>query len=509
MLGIELRNMASLVVLVAASVAPAPATADVSGPPPQDVRATPIGHGQIHVSWSDPLPEAGSTTEYRYKIQWRSGSQEYGTAREAISTGTDAEIVWFAGYLDDPALRYDLFHRLEGMEDGVEYTVRVIRVSSDGESEPSEEASATPVTSEELLAMTVDDLIVRYGEDSPWIELTWEFFRDDMPFFIGEIDSGASGKYRGYCDPDPVSGLHLCTTGSICLDDPVNEDLILHEFAHAYSLDVGILEDHPDEAEGVAIAFIYLGTLIDEPNNACNREEFLADLMSFRELGDKADPYYWRFCGYPSIPQEALEIVGSALDGKPPDWFNETYSGSATPDLERLWADIQDFAPRIANYHHREQQVVVYNLRNAFGGYCDNANATASMFGDGPTRNPWREGGCVPTAPSVAVAPGNDADVTVSWTVPRDDGGAPVEGYKIQWRSGGQQYGGSSQVVISDPSTLRYRLRGLIPGVRHQVRVLAYNTNGDGTPSDELEGMIDRNHAGSPWSPLRPEWLIG
>ena len=82
--------------------------------------------------------------------------------------------------------------------------------------------------------------------------------------------------------------------------------------------------------------------------------------------------------------------------------------------------------------------------------------------------------------------------------MPGDDGGAPIEGYKVQWRSGGQQYDGSRQVTIPSPSTLSRRLGGLVHRVRHYVQVLAYNTNGDGTPSDEATTVINRNQPPGP-----------
>lgn len=131
------------------------------------------------------------------------------------------------------------------------------------------------------------------------------------------------------------------------------------------------------------------------------------------------------------------------------------------------------------------------------------------MFGDGPTRNPWRDGGCTPTAPVIDTTTAVDGDLSVAWTVPDNDGGALIEGYKVQWTWGGQQYDESRQVVITDPSTRRHRLGGLFPGTRYQVQVLAYNTNGSGTPSGELAALVITNPAESPWSRIWPGWLIG
>ena len=48
----------------------------------------------------------------------------------------------------------------------------------------------------------------------------------------------------------------------------------------------------------------------------------------------------------------------------------------------------------------RDRVALVFQLRNSFGGYCDNRSATESAFGSGTTRNPWRDAGCLPGAPT-------------------------------------------------------------------------------------------------------------
>ena len=491
-----IRNIAAVAILIAAAVAPTSGVAavQVSDQPPQDVRATAIGGGKIYVSWLDPLKEAGSTTDYRYKVQWKSGSLDYSESRQAISTGSE-------GYKARSTLRKDLFYRITGLETGVEYTVRVMRVTDDGDSEPSNEAKAIPATSLDILRMTVEALVARYGEDSPWIQQTWQYLEDNNVLIsVGEIGSGNSGSFKDRCSsPDPMSGLNVCTTDFVEFDDPTSEHVVVHELAHVYSIDNYVLDDHPDKATGIAIALIYLDTLQQlDPAWLCNKYEFLADLMTIRSMGDLATPGYWGECETTPHTDKALEIVNSALAGNTPEWFDETYSISGTPNLEQLWTDIQEFKRRRLNLHEEAQTTVVYHLRNAFGGYCDNANATASMFGDGPTRNPWRDGGCVPAAPEIELASDEDGYLSISWTVPGDDGGTPIEGYKVRWRSGGQQYDGSRQVTIRGPSTLSRRLGGLVQGIRHHVQVLAYNTNGDGTPSDEAATVINGNQPPSP-----------
>ena len=160
--------------------------------------------------------------------------------------------------------------------------------------------------------------------------------------------------------------------------------------------------------------------------------------------------------------------------------------------------------------HSEDQIAVVYQLRNAFGGYCDNRKATESAFGNGVTRNPWSNGGCTPEAPTnVSVTAVGNGKLTVSWQEPPYDGGSPIEGYKIRWKSGTQQYSASRQAVVTDLTDLQAATSGLVSGVAHTVGVLAYNHNGDGavaemtatptatdtTPPVLLTARLDREQA--------------
>ena len=65
-----------------------------------------------------------------YKVQWKSGEQEYDPAtREASVSGADTTS-----------------HTIPGLTPGVEYTVRVIATSSNApDGEPSDEATGTPM----------------------------------------------------------------------------------------------------------------------------------------------------------------------------------------------------------------------------------------------------------------------------------------------------------------------------------------------------------------------------
>ena len=99
----------------------------------------------------------------------------------------------------------------------------------------------------------------------------------------------------------------------------------------------------------------------------------------------------------------------------------------------------------------------------------------------------------VPDAPqSLNVSPDDTGTLDVSWEAPADDGGSPITGYKVQWKSGSEDYDGSAgstrQAEITDPASRTHTITGLTDGVEYAVRVIAVNDVGDGPPSDEATG---------------------
>ena len=99
----------------------------------------------------------------------------------------------------------------------------------------------------------------------------------------------------------------------------------------------------------------------------------------------------------------------------------------------------------------------------------------------------------VPDAPqSLNVSPDDTGTLDVSWEAPASDGGSAITGYKMQWKSGSEDYDGSAgstrQAEITDPTSRTHTITGLTDGVEYAVRVIAVNDVGDGPPSDEATG---------------------
>ena len=87
----------------------------------------------------------------------------------------------------------------------------------------------------------------------------------------------------------------------------------------------------------------------------------------------------------------------------------------------------------------------------------------------------------VPTAPGLRATAGRRS-VRVDITAPSDNGGAAVLDYTVEWKSGAQSY--SSARRSTSTSTAR-NISGLTVGVVHTFRAKARNTRGDGPWSAE------------------------
>ena len=220
----------------------------------------------------------------------------------------------------------------------------------------------------------------------------------------------------------------------------------------------------------------------------CTPIELYADAVTMLTLGNGFPTMntYWSGCsvtsGNETVTEQALAVVRSATAGQTPSWFADTYNDTeSNPDLGRVWRDVKAATRGEGGF----RATVVFQLRDSFGGYCDNQKATDSAFGSGVTRNPWRDGGCVPEAPmNVAATAVGSGKVNLSWGESLYDGGSPIEGYKVQWKSGTQEYDSSRQATITDFLDLQHAINGLTNDESHSIRVLAYNHNGDGAAAE-------------------------
>ena len=97
------------------------ASGEVPGAPAAVAVAT--GDGELTVSWVAPTADGGKPVT-GYVVQWKADGEDYDATREALAASSP--------------------HTVEGLQNGTEYTVRVVAVNAVGRSESSAEASGTP-----------------------------------------------------------------------------------------------------------------------------------------------------------------------------------------------------------------------------------------------------------------------------------------------------------------------------------------------------------------------------
>ena len=476
----------------AATAAVTAAPPSIAPGEPQNLELTPVAVGTngvgIKVFWDAPSATGGSDIS-GYRIQWKGGSQDYPDDQE-----TRQAFVENAPYTIDTTSPTPI--------EGDELTVRIAAVNGAGAGVWTEKIGWLPSHTDLELWLLMKEYADEKQTTFPWVLETWNYLdRYEVPVEVGPTPGFGSVILLPPCvSPytDGDDGLKECHVEKIKIlqiEDP-KPHIIIHEMAHAFTL-ANRVTDAPGP---LAIGHLYFDSLnLQGGLRGCEPRELYADVLTMLTLDiDKSS--YWKTCNQWNAQREAqaLDVLRSAVDGEMPQWFADTYTDAEDePDLERLWTDVQDL-PRI------ERNVAVYQLRDAFGGYCNNRLTWMSMqYSEDKLTQPWMDGGCPPPEPSsLEVTPG-DGELTLAWDAPASDGDSDVEGYIVQWKSVYKSYDDwatrRQRAVLDSPTSLTYTISGLVNGVEYDVRVRAYNLIGPGQPLD-----VESVPLGEPVTPNTP-----
>ena len=96
----------------------------------------------------------------------------------------------------------------------------------------------------------------------------------------------------------------------------------------------------------------------------------------------------------------------------------------------------------------------------------------------------------VPTQPlSLNVTPGDQIqELDASWQAPSSNGGSSITGYRVQWKRFADSWDTEADVSQATVTGTTHTIPELTGGVEYAVRVVASNTAGDGSASDEVTG---------------------
>ena len=103
----------------------------------------------------------------------------------------------------------------------------------------------------------------------------------------------------------------------------------------------------------------------------------------------------------------------------------------------------------------------------------------------------------VPGTISDLTATQGDGQVTLTWSLPGDNGGAAITKFQYQRTDGAAAYGGWVDIPYSDPTTTDYKVPGLANDTTYSFKVRAVNRAGPGRASDPMIATL----AASPGQP--------
>ena len=365
-------------------------------------------------------------------MQWKSGSEEYASSRQAVVTGLS-----------------NLLHTITDLTSGDEYNVQVLAYNHNGDGTPSAEKTVTVMASDvaapELLRATVDgsSLTLTYGE---------------------ALDGGsrpASGDFTVEVDGAGRSVTGVSVSGSVVtltLNPAVEHgDTGIRV---SYTPNTNPIRDAVgNDARGLSSQSVTNTT--GAPNTA--PEITSPSLFDVRENQSVAR----RLAARDTDPGD--EVTGWAIMGG----VDQSEFSIASDTGELSFRDPPDFeAPGDNEY------VVTVEVTSGAGARELEAEQTFTIRVT-DEREP-------PEVPEVPVISGETADsLEVSWSEP-DNTGPAITDYDVQYREkgtgrfiDGDQQGPGRTLPLSD----------LEPGTDYEVQVRATNEEGTGGWSDPGEGM--------------------
>ena len=484
-------------------------TSPVKPAPPTGVAITTEGNGELTVGWTAPTENGGSDIT-GYKVQWKSGTQSFGTARSTLTA-------------DGAATSYTI----PSLTNGTEYTVRVLAVNSVGDSDASNTDTGTPSTTPSaptnVLASGNAELTVTWdapddggsaitGYTVQWKSGTQSYnttrqatvtttthtipsLTNDTTYTLrvkatntnGDSDwteitgTPVSGPGVASVTVDQASITQTLADVTVTMANPQNEvQVVFLRYRVAGdawpSLANLILSD-----SGTAITFTLTGLTGNTDYDVA------ASLDSTFASGVKTAS----FTTSPTKPGQTTGVSIGIGNGELPMVWTPPLSdgGSAITGYKVQWkSGSQSFGDPSREHTTTGASVTAYIITGLTNGTEYTARVIAvNAVGDGPpsdekTATPKGP----PDAPPNVQAGSGHQQLTVSWGAPNDRGSAITE-YRLQWKSPGQSFNSSRQRIIAAPSRTD-TIPSLTNGTEYTVRVRATNASGNGPWSAEAKG---------------------
>ena len=398
------------------------ATGTPSGKPnsPTGVDITDYGNGWLKVTWTAVTGEAtGGSAIKNYIVQWKSGP-DYDTTNQATPAASP--------------------YTITNLENGTEYTVRLLAVNETYPNDPSDdpgdgtnEYSETPRTIPEKPT----DLEVISGDKQ--LTVSWT-----AP--VPEKNGGAG--INRYIVQWKSGNQEYGTSRQ---ERPTKTSQVIKELTNRTPYSIQVRADNGEEPEaGQDYNWEETtGTPMTVPGAPTNLEV---------EEGDRQLKVSWvapTEAGGLDIVIDHFVIQWQVKDG---DWSSP--EERTTPDGDTLTDTIKELDNK--ELDNGEDYDIRVRADNDVEG-----QTFAWAYTTGKPRK-------IPSAPrSLNVTPG-DGQLTLSWAAPSETGGLNINRYVVQWKWGSLQYNNSDRQDTTPNRS--YTIRGLINDDLHSVRVRADNT---------------------------------
>ena len=372
--------------------------------PPTSVGTTGPGNGELTVEWTAPTDDGGSAVT-GYKVQWKSGNQSFGSSRQATAGATATS------------------HKITGLTNGTEYTVRVKAVNAVGDSAASSTATGTPSTTPgapgNVQASGNAELVV-----------TWDAPTDTG----GSAVTGYTVQWKSGSQSFNTTRQATVTTTTHTIPTLTNgTTYTVRVKATNANGDSGWTEITATPASGPGVGTVTPG----------------------------------------SITQTSAVITVTIAN---PDTNSRTVNLQYKRNAGTAWTGV--------NSKSTVSAAVTFPLSGLTGNTDYDVRASLdSTFNSGVVTATFKTSPTAPAPPTgVGITDRGDGELTVEWDAPTDDGGSSVTGYKVQWKSGTQSFGSSRQATAGATAT-SHKITGLTNGTVYTVRVKAVNAVGDSAPS--------------------------
>ena len=396
---------------------------------PTNLEATP-GDGSVRLQWQAPASDGGNTiTGYEYRQKTGTGS--FGSWMNIV--GADENTTE---------------HTVTRLTNATAYTFEVRARNEEGDSGPSNQASATPAASDTTAPML---------RSATTTALELKLFHDEVldadsepaPSAFTVTVNGASRAVTGVSLGD--TKVRLTLASAVRAGDTVT-----------VSYTVPAMNPLRDVARNPAAAFSDHPVTNETPAT-----------VPEAPTGLEVTP------GDGSV---TLRWTASAHDGGRAVTSHQ-YRQKTTGGLGS-WEDIELSAPGEAN----ATSYPVTSLANDTA-YTFEVRARNEEGESGPSNQASATPATVPSAPRSFTATAGNGEVRLQWLAPASTGGSAILRYQYRQRYGSQAYGNWTDIADSAPGAANansYTVTGLLGNAQYRFEVRAVNTGGPGAESNEV-----------------------